>query len=711
MQPSVQIPRKRKSRRFKRRERGRARALAAHAQLLAADPSTPPLDMRAVDLQTFAAEYNKESWNRSNKRNKDREKYETRKERLFAGLDYFEQWEKLRSIEFRLIQNTYEQAPIIEERRTLRAEKGLSKTERAEKLANLQARLKAIKNKISADDRMFANIAHRRERTRQLNEERLRDNANERDPAQHRPPLRRISSAELAREYRWPGGKVGGRQQNAFVLPNPIISWQHPFLLRIVASTARCGRHGTVRAGMAKDRNYEHSRKISAFFNPYVAFSVRCLDMWRVDIDRSFANIEELRKFIAALDLLFPINLGAWIPDDENPGIHNPHLYFYLPDGHAVWDNKNHRRMLDRIIAAVTLALKPLGADPGGLANPFHGKNPVSPHCSYAILDEEMFTLSEFNQVLDLKDDRVLTARAMNNAALSEALDFSQSNQFLTSAGRAATMAAREVYRADPSIIHVYDKFIDAVIDNAMGRIDEMAGVDSKTRKVLEAQVRRSARWAVDTFEPEALTAAFHDPGAAKHLIKPGDDLTTRKQIGQLVGAKSRERTAFDKVSAAAVEILREAGGVWPELSDLRKLLIEKSGLGRTCVNKHLPAACVRASATLALTTPTEVSRQSKVQGAGPLFGLPIPPVALISTINRLSDLPISWQESVPDDVKRLIELRQARSRRRNTLEDRLPTVRAVGANLIDFLQAGRVVRHFGKRRLARCGVSQTKVA
>ena len=36
----------------------------------------------------------------------------------------------------------------------------------------------------------------------------------------------------------------------------------------------------------------------------------------------------------------------------------------------------------------------------------------------------------------------------------------------------------------------------------------------------------------------------LHDRGAAKHVIRPDDDLRTRKQIGQAFGARSKSRSA-----------------------------------------------------------------------------------------------------------------------------------------------------------------------
>jgi hypothetical protein len=669
---TVQTQRKaQKSHRFKARERGRRRAIDEHAVRLAADPSAPPLDLRAVDLATFSSKYADKAWMRSHDRAKARERYQDKLKRLFGGQ---------------------------------------SKQQLAEKLVDIERRLLDfdLKKSVSDDDREFARIKQRVEEQQRLEEQRRTDNAKEKDPTKHRPFQRRISNEEMAQEYIWPGGTVGGRRQNAFTLPQPIISYKDEFLLRYVASTPRTNRHSVVVGGMAKDRNYSYHRKLPAFFNPYISFSVQCLDMFRVDIDRTFLDVEQLIEFITALDLPFPVNLAAWIWDDENHGIHNPHLYFYLPEGNAVWGNQKHVRLLDRIIAAVTIALEPLGADAGGLANPFHGKNPVSPHCGYTVLDRRMFALSEFAQVLDLQADRVLTARAMNNAALAEAMDFAESNAFLSSTARITTLGAREVYRADPEIAKDYEGFMAQVVSVAMARIDEISEADYKTRQILEAQVRRSARWAVDTFDPAALKAAFHDRGAAQHLIQPEDDLPTRRKIGQRVGAQSKAKTSFDKVSAAAVEIRRV--GPFPDLPELRKMLIEKSGLGRTCVNKHLVAACIRAAATLALTSTPAMSRQSKVKGVDPLPSLDTPRVAVLAIARRLSDLPVSWRKSLPDGIQRSILLRESRQAGRNTFEDCLPRVRAIGANIIDFLQSGNI-RHFGRRRLIGAGVGQDEAA
>ena len=101
--------------------------------------------------------------------------------------------------------------------------------------------------------------------------------------------------------------------------------------------------------------------------------------------------------------------------------------------------------MLGQVIAALNLLLK---ADPGGLANPYHGKNPLSPHCHYTIINDAHFpTLSEYLAGLDINLDRVLMARKMSVAQMTNAgFDFGQSNSYFSTVSKVCNSAAKALF-------------------------------------------------------------------------------------------------------------------------------------------------------------------------------------------------------------------------------------------------------------------------
>jgi hypothetical protein len=193
--------------------------------------------------------------------------------------------------------------------------------------------------------------------------------------------------------YEWPGGLVGGKYWQNKNTYRGLKSWRHPLLECFLRATPKASS-GEFKAGPAKDKCYTQWRKIHGSDHAYFSFGQRCKDMFRIELDKAWPSVAAFKSALFHSDLPFLPHIAAWIFDDRLPGhVLNPHLYFVLPEGHAVWSDEYQQRLMRAVIAGLTKMLLTLGADPGGLANPWHGKNPLSVHCDYEIIQDDHFPM------------------------------------------------------------------------------------------------------------------------------------------------------------------------------------------------------------------------------------------------------------------------------------------------------------------------------
>jgi hypothetical protein len=236
--------------------------------------------------------------------------------------------------------------------------------------------------------------------------------------------------------YEWAGGLVAGKYwQNKFTVRR-LKSWEHPLLECFLRATPAASS-GEFKAGPAKDKCHTQWRKIHGADQVYFSFGQRCKDMFRVELDLSWPSVAAFKSALFHADLPFLPHVAAWIFDDRLPGqVLRPHLYFLLPEDHAVWFDEYQKRLLREVIAGLTKSLLTLGADPGGLANPFHGKNPLSVHCDYEIIQDTHFPmLKEYAEGLDVSMDPRLMTRVLATSKLVSA-GFDQRNRIPSLAGR-----------------------------------------------------------------------------------------------------------------------------------------------------------------------------------------------------------------------------------------------------------------------------------
>ena len=356
-----------------------------------------------------------------------------------------------------------------------------------------------------------------------------------------------------------------------------------------------------------------------------------------------------------------------------------------------MWDDPDHHRLLKQVIATLNRAL---GGDPGGLANAFHGKNPLSLHCKRLIINDTSFpTLGDYvagmkKANITLEEDPELTARQMVVSELHKAdFDKSQSNTYFTKVAEIANRAAHSLYDKGFRIGDV-DEFLRATIEVA-GEVvtEEISDLNWKQAQAIRKLVVSCARWAVSRFDPTKRDRHRY-VGAAAHLMRESDDKQTRQgKGGAYAAARVAERNQA-KVTLAirsALEARRE-----PKFQEISN----ETGLSLNTVKRHWFLAYTQAAAMLSI--------QSLVKGVHTIRTATPGPETL-KRAETIEQIPLSWRNETTDPVLidhfRVLELRRVHLRRLRPqwsppCKPKIPS----GRNVIDFM-ASAPVRRFTSGR------------
>lgn len=479
--------------------------------------------------------------------------------------------------------------------------------------------------------------------------------------------------------YAWEDCLIAGKYWQRAGVYFGLKSDEDPLLKRFVTATAKASS-GELRAGPAKDACRPIYRRIIAHDEPYSFFGERCKDMLRIDLDEWFRSSRHLRRWLAKLKrkgkLPFLPHVVVWIRDDRRPGICNPHLYFLLPEGSAVWKDEGQHRTLRQVAAALTEAL---GGDPGGLSNIFHGKSPLSPHCDYEITNRDSFpTLGEYAKGLTLNYGAKRMARHLGAQQMRSAgFDKSQSNTYWTRISEVANSSRNELARSGFDTKD-YQAFLKATAEITAEVMEaEIPEMTWRQREAVEKLVESCSRWAVDHFEKEKL-GDQREAGAAAHLMLPTDSPEDRMSKGQAYARGVVVERNCGQISLAIREVLKT--GAEPTFSQIK----EATGFSLNTVKKHWFPAYTKAAATLSMLV--------SVRGDSPIRQPIKPSKATLQTAETIAEIPESWRTDSLEDHFRVKALKRARLQRlrKRTSEPIRPRV-IIGSNLIDFLSAGVV--------------------
>ncbi|MCC8961633.1 hypothetical protein H8A95_04680 [Bradyrhizobium sp. Pear76] len=480
------------------------------------------------------------------------------------------------------------------------------------------------------------------------------------------------------------GGMVAGKYWRKPFVEKGLRTWRHPFFMRVAASIGRAASW-TLRTGPTKDGCVLRYNKLHALDEAYAFFCERCRDLFRLDLDRVFESETALRSWIAYIvaenDLPCGPHLVHWIPDDRFPGqVINPQLIFLLPEGHAVWPTSPDRQklMLGQVIAGLTRVFQ---CDPGGLAYPFHGKDPISPLTTAIVYqDTHMPMLSEYFEAMDLTLDPELMFRHMLTEKLEEAgFDKADSNTWFSTVAKLSNSGAQILFKGgtaadDPRFMRKIISYITPTV------FDAIKPTTAQQKKTVHQLIECCARYTAVNFDPAKMDTRGRQRGAAAHLIEATDSIHVKKSKGQAFAAGVRVAETRSIITTAVLSELK--AGREPTIASITALVDRCYNT----VKQHFFACYQTAVASLSVET--------LLRGCTSLPCDRAPSREVLLTANSISDVPESWRSACLDPVIvdhfRLQALRSARKRLAAD-KPRTVTTRPVGSNVLAFLSAGPV--------------------
>jgi hypothetical protein len=356
--------------------------------------------------------------------------------------------------------------------------------------------------------------------------------------------------------FRWAGGLVGGNPDYVrapFVYPG-LVSERHPLYRLFVASTPRAAR---LRTGDTKAVVDRVGQKLLALDSPYVDASKSLRRVLRVEVDRGFAGgVAELAVAIAACGVCLPNFVVGHV--DRAGRLLNPHLIWLIGDS-VVFTHKGKtapQALWKAVLRGLTARLLPVGADPGGLANPLRVKNPLSPlwHCS--LLAEEPYTLAP--------DTR---AGAPGLMALTPGLDLNGALAVLQDAATARRGRLPVADHPDPAVVSQSNAIFRHLSGVARDRIgwyrDQGNGIQDAFLQELLAEVRRIvpsghaaeqqavataksvARWTWDHFRPRTRCST-------------PEERQVRQAAGQAKGAATKRDVTLSVLVEVACRLIED---------------------------------------------------------------------------------------------------------------------------------------------------------
>ncbi|MBL6081634.1 replication initiation protein [Belnapia sp. T18] len=361
----------------------------------------------------------------------------------------------------------------------------------------------------------------------------------------------------LTRGFYWPGGLIGGSSdcyRPAFQYLG-LVSNEHPILKLFVASTPRAR---DLRTGDTKVRQDRVGSKLLALDSPYVTTARTMSRVLRVDIDRVFPGaFVELEDAITACGVPLP-NIAVGHLDTSGRFL-RPHLIWLLEDAVAFTSKgrEGPKRLYRAVLDALTAALLPIGADPGGRTNALRVKNPLCPAWSSTILSETPFALAPDTR--DPKAEKGLVA-------LSSSLDLATAQARLQIASAESPIATPVPDHPDPAITGQSNALFQALSVWARTQVgrhrDEGEGAEETFGAAVLDEAFRLSEAGLATDVQAAVTAKNVARWTWRHyrLAHKSPNLSleerrARQASGQAKGAVSRRAATLAACIAAARDL------------------------------------------------------------------------------------------------------------------------------------------------------------
>lgn len=316
--------------------------------------------------------------------------------------------------------------------------------------------------------------------------------------------------------------------------------------------------------------------KITALDAAYANHNPGMVSLIRIDIDGVFRSVQEYEaRMLEALggdrSMMPYVSTGRLRKDGTFEG---PHAYWRLENPISTGENSHaapirlHLLVMRRLISR----LLPLGADPGGLGNLYHGKNPFC---------EAWHNVYHGNSIPDLK---ALSDKLRNERQCDPGILLRRATEL--------TAKAMGIVEARAYSNHVWNAGQDWCkhdLPALKGKLDEaeaaqilegyLAKVCGGRAKMLRKVARDAVRfwWKVDQ-----RAARKANRGAASHLITPDMDTKAAQAIGGVYGPSKRKEATLIKLDTARVAL--EAAGEDVTAANL----IRMSGVSRATVFRIL---------------------------------------------------------------------------------------------------------------------------
>lgn len=314
-------------------------------------------------------------------------------------------------------------------------------------------------------------------------------------------------------------------------------------------------------AGPHKDCRRRYSSKMAALDGTYLS-TTDLLTLMRIDLDKEFESYEdllqELLDMVAFGDLPLLPHFIAWTPDDRFPGrLFGAHLIFLLPANRGVWGKGVHRVVYDAAVAGLTYALKRLGADPGGIANPTDFRNPIGPHNDYRTPNRDVFmSCGEISSRLKVKASRASMMRQMSIEAMEAAGQEHENSQ------RFWCWAFEVVFKLAVQAFHVkkfdprrsdydWEAFRDYLVEATLEILpSELGPRNGRERASCEKAVRTRATTVAIEFDPDNLSRGV-DRGACAGIIPSNASRQQKHKMGGEYGRSKRVQNTRDAILEA----------------------------------------------------------------------------------------------------------------------------------------------------------------
>ncbi|WP_063776604.1 hypothetical protein [Microvirga massiliensis] len=429
------------------------------------------------------------------------------------------------------------------------------------------------------------------------------------------------------------GETIGGRWRPAFQETGLRSKLGH-VQRRFVQLTPRAYR---LQTGRSKDVVTTSDSKLLALDDPWVVLNPTFRGAFRIDLDMSFPSWDALRYWLEQLPLPCLPNAAVAYECPVTGAIERPHLWYLLPYGSEVWWNRDDPRCRRDIIdlfrgvhAGIVKILLPLGADPGGLANPMRGKNPLSPFWSVRTWNEEVFLdLSTWASWVNTRIDRTLLAR--ESAAAVSGMEKAASNRAFTLFREWVLTALKEWHEEGgaeyQAALADRDFMAKTLFNRLIGRA--IKAVEGSARQ-LKAILYRVVDYASAHWDPARHRSPTRDRGVCAGAVA-GKTLRER----QAIGGRHAASVVANRVLVVLIDAMRELRKSGERVTKTAVAL--RSGLSRPTVHKHwLPALGAVEAECKTQCIDKKAAQASAMDGAG----MSDSPVGHIPCVDRASGAP-----------------------------------------------------------------------